>query len=326
MCKIFIATNTSLLTDAQMLKLIKATSGELTKGNDDGFGYSVATKDGFYGERFTDIENMHFAQFGEVNPNLGPVDEYVFSEAASNSFGVKAPHSGGLTLHARTSTNQLGLINTHPFVGERYSLIHNGIIENKGPEVTCQSGNDSEILLRLFEQGGIELLSQSAEGYYALGILDAHTGNTIVVRDSRASLYACWVAKLESYFFATTKEALKVALKSLKLKSEIKECKTNSMLTFNREGTLTEITSFTPRERSFGSLDAKSLGTQHAEYVGSREYWYAGDDDAPSYREEHNAYSYADKNGNTISESDFEELSYAEQSMCSVYQYGRKVS
>lgn len=319
MCKLFVLTKTQDLTETQLKKLIRETSKELLVGNSDGFGYSIATSQGFYGERFTETNSMSFSHFGERSNINGPSDEYIFGDEIQNSFGVKSPHSGGLIVHARTSTNKLGLVNTHPFNSERYSLVHNGVVDNVGVEVDRVSDNDSEYILRHYDSGGIDNVVNSVSGYYALGILDADTGNTIVVRDATANLYGAYFKSIDAYAFATTKKTLEIASKVLKSKCVIREVKTNTAMVFSREGILIETITFTPKEKSFGRLDEMSLGRSY-ESLSWR-------DDIPSYRQyDDGDLNYVNAQGMPISEEDYELLTWAEQSNCSVYKNGKLIA
>ncbi len=331
MCKLFIATNTSKLKVSQLKKLIHAVKEPLTKTNDDGFGWAAHSDKGIFGERYSNELNkglfIDLRRFYNARP--GPYDSKLFMKLY-DSFGRQGKLKGGLVVHGRTSTNAVNLLNTHPIVNDSHALVHNGVVENVGKTVTRRTTNDSEFILQHYSEGGIDQVSASVEGYYACGILEKDTGNTIVIKDSTAPLVAAWVEELSTYFFASSHDVILEALKALKMQAAIEEVKTNQHLVFNVAGELIAQTEFTPRKRSYGATDYRSLGRSAGQdsswfddYTSQR--WGTGGNtsDIPAYRED--AYEIYDATGRKISESEYEQLTADKMALCQWYQNGRRV-
>lgn len=200
MCKIFAMTS---------MKHVKITEDFITAvqdavcrtGDDDGFGYAVSTVDGrLWGER-----TLEPFMFAPLHPVTGTKTQALpIVSVSSNSFGPVG-HDDNLAFvgHGRMSTNHVTIENTHPFVGKSVALIHNGVVSdpNKAAgslKTTC----DTEILLNLWEKGGMDAIETHSAGYYALAILDT-SGKLHLAKDDRAKLVCAWSETVQSFLFAT---------------------------------------------------------------------------------------------------------------------------
>jgi glutamine phosphoribosylpyrophosphate amidotransferase len=119
---------------------------------------------------------------------------------------------GAVICHGRTSTNFIGLDNTHPFVmrdkGRLFCLAHNGVVTSD-KYATRAGGCDSELILEAFVKGGMAEVAKHIDGYYALVILEKSKGRTLlhIVRDGMASLFCGRIG--EAWAFATTEHILR---------------------------------------------------------------------------------------------------------------------
>jgi predicted glutamine amidotransferase len=321
MCKIFIATNTAKMTKKQLTALIDAVAKPITDAERDGFGLAYNTESGLYAEQW-------------VNPNdflakkikRGPNDAVLMAPPEHNVIGTNdSKHVGGLLVHGRTSTNNVSLINTHPFVNDRYALIHNGVVQNIGEHVERVSTNDTEFVLTHYTNGGMPKVAESLTGYYACGLIDKTNGNTIVFRDATARLNVTWLDKFQCYIFATNQKIIVAACKALGVKRyNVSEAQENFHAVFDVNGDLISRDSFEPKKRSFGALDYKSLGSASS-YANSYESVWA--DDMPSYRrKDESSIEYVNRDGMPISEEQFELLDWNEQAECQILQDGKLIA
>jgi predicted glutamine amidotransferase len=168
----------------------------------DGFGYAVVNHMGMLGgERTTDpFPFKAFEDRKQTVTNALPI-----VKGASDTFGTIDTHKPKAFIgHGRMSTNDINLANTHPFYNGDVALIHNGVVYDESDSVkdlktTC----DTEILLKLWESGGMDAIEDSVSGYYAMALLDTN-GLLHVVRDDRARLFIAWSETTQSFLIATT--------------------------------------------------------------------------------------------------------------------------
>lgn len=262
MCKLFILTNTKGLTTKQLRATLRATTDDMTLTEGDGFGWMAHSSDGIFGERYLDIENIKFPIFSDITS--GQNDAQIFKQEYAR-FGKPGVPTGGLLVHARTSTNEVSLANTHPFIGEKLGLIHNGVVSSAGKKIKTTTNCDTELCLAHYERGGIAEMSRSLEGYYALGIMDKASGAITVVKDSTASLHGAWIEKFKTYAFATSPDTIEAFFKALKCDGKIARCDDNFEWRFNPDGAFVARQSFNPNKRSYGALDDRSLGHSAAD-------------------------------------------------------------
>jgi predicted glutamine amidotransferase len=208
MCKVFAMTNVSKVNvSPEFLSLVR--DAVCATSDKDGYGYAVNTASGaIWGER-------------ALNPmTFQPLQPYVDSTTArcpiadvqSNQFGpVGAKDNLAFIAHGRLSTNVTSIANTHPFLNQDSSvaLIHNGIVSDPDSVVSHEllTSCDTEILLRLWDRGGIDAIEEHAAGYYAIALLD-NKGSLHIARDDRASLYIAYSSTVDSYLIATTEDIL----------------------------------------------------------------------------------------------------------------------
>ena len=250
MCKLFILSDTSKLTRPQLSKMLKAAASQMGKTDDDGFGWAMLNGNKVVGERCLDPEYFEnrFFNNGTVPSEFKPI----FEDWEAQSFG-KLPQvfSGGLLVHARISTNEVGLHNTHPFINDNYALVHNGIVYNEGEHYEQKSTCDTEHILQHLTTHGVAGMVERVSGYYAVGALNKNTGELLVIKDATANLNACFVPSLSAMAFGTNGDQLHEILKAAGLvHTKIKSVKDNVALTFGRDGKLLSCVEITPLERA----------------------------------------------------------------------------
>ncbi len=223
MCKVIALTNASKLTDKQVEKICN----ELLSLEHDGVGYAIKGDKSVYGERSIDVKFTTLLRKQHKILNLPIV------EIKTKSFGdvTNKPVGPGI-FHGRTSTNKLGLINTHPMELDGWFLVHNGVVTDHGPKYKKTTDNDSEdVLYRLIE--GIESVERHLSGYYAFAAIDPQ-GRLHIGKDSTAQLHIAYAAKLESYIIATTQDLVEFVAKTcgVKLSSLTESFKSNTYCIF----------------------------------------------------------------------------------------------
>lgn len=214
MCKLMAFTDASRVRSLK--KLVNQAKPLITKIDDDGFGWSAQGAKGAFGERMLEMFHSY-----RLDSRSAPVPEPAKEETYA-SFGTKAPVTGGLVLHGRTSTNSRSLLNTHPIQRAGWTLVHNGVVGNKGPDYEMHTTNDTEHLVHHLATGGIEAVEQYLTGYYAFAALDPN-GRLHVCRDDNATLYYAWVETIESFMFATTASLLESTVKAMAWKANAPE-------------------------------------------------------------------------------------------------------
>jgi predicted glutamine amidotransferase len=201
MCKIITFTDTKKLN---LKKHVNGLANILLKTEKDGFGYAIEGDKGVFGEK-CDKKHFKSRHSSKYKVNL-PVITTRYSE-----FGIwSANLTGPGIFHGRHSTNQPGIINTHPMQRPdkdgTWHLIHNGVVTDVGAPYAKLTDNDSEdVLYRLMN--GINEVERFLEGYYAFAAIDPK-GQLHIARDGYATLHMAWSAELETYIIATTEELL----------------------------------------------------------------------------------------------------------------------
>jgi hypothetical protein len=160
----------------------------------DGFGYAIQGIKGVFGERT-------LSRYWATNR---PPKLPFLENSESETFGdIKQHWNGPALFHGRTSTNHKSLINTHPIQKRGWSLIHNGVVTNHGPDYKMNTTNDTEHLLEYLSTTGIKGIEDHLSGYYAIAAIDPK-GRLHLARDSKAWLYSAYIPVIESHVFATT--------------------------------------------------------------------------------------------------------------------------
>ncbi len=209
MCKVLMFTNGSKVSNLK--NYVNVIKKHITKQDDDGFGWCASGVAGVFGERMTEMHHTYRLDVNEASCNVAMI------KPTYNSFGAKSDVAGPMLFHGRTSTNDRTLRNTHPIIKNGWTLIHNGVVNNRGPDYKQITTNDTEHLVQYMSTTGISGVEKFVSGYYAFGAID-QDGRLHVARDGVARLVMAWSRTIESFIFATTIELLKGVAKELKLK------------------------------------------------------------------------------------------------------------
>lgn len=294
MCKIFAMTSVEhVKLTADFLGIVR--DAVCKTADKDGFGYAVSTKDGqLWGER-----TISPLQFDALKPQKKltktlalPIVEGMYS----NAFGpVGADENAAFLAHGRMSTNTVSIENTHPFVSENAALIHNGVVQDAGDVVTksLKTNCDSEILLRLWDFGGIDAIEDNASGYYAIALLDKH-GQLHIVRDDRANLFVAWSETAQSFIIATTTEIIEDVAKRMHWELDAPQfIRDNTYAIFQGNDVIFH-QEIIPLGYYRGGMDegmvARSLGESEDNHGLACRYEYINSDDCPNDDE----YEYQD--------------------------------
>jgi predicted glutamine amidotransferase len=239
MCKLLIMTGITEGLVAQ--EFMKRMAEPMSKSNPHGIGYSAVGPDGeLFSERWHN--NNHFFETkdimtpdiakalapyanrlpeGALNPNYSTMGKVDFSNVRS------------VTMHTRFATCGREFANTHPFIYEDTSLIHNGTIRNAfssgystGLDVNKISTCDSESALQTYLEQGVNIDTAKAKswldiltGSWAFGILSRNAeGNRIldVVRGT-SFLYFMQIEGV-GRVFTTNDDDAKAVVKDMGLK------------------------------------------------------------------------------------------------------------
>lgn len=236
MCKVMIITNITDETRSKALTFIKEMGEKISVGNNDGLGYAaIDSNDNLFAERW--FKNSNAFKKPIDSPFLSAVS---FKPIEYNSHGfVNLNEVVAMTLHTRMATCEKSLRNTHPFIKDDISLIHNGVIRN--PEVykptisTC----DSESLLNGYIQhdmsenpGNIEAMVAPLEGYWVGAAFAKQDGKYILdIFKHSASLHAVFVYDLNTWVLSTNAHDIEAVCSKLGFKcSESGEVNNNVLI------------------------------------------------------------------------------------------------
>jgi len=252
MCKVMIFTNMSKVKKFETT--VNTICEFITDTERHGFGYSIQSSSGVFGERSNNPETFKSSW-------TSPVVDYPFASKSYNRFGTKSKAIGAGLFHGRTSTNSKELPNVHPINKHGWSLIHNGVVSYHGSPYSMATSNDTEHLVELMGTRGISSIESEITGYYAFGAIDPD-GQLHVVRDSIAPLHVCYIESIDSHVFATTASLITEVCAELGWKHSIIETVAdNQHLVFEGNELVSQAT-ITPRGRSAyaDSLASLSLG------------------------------------------------------------------
>lgn len=258
MCKVFAMTNMSKVKMTK--KFLNSVRLEVCRtGDKHGFGYATLSNDGkIAGERTMRPAGFEPMQENPENTETGKLSCILKTR---DQFGtLDFSNMKSFIAHGRYSTNDVALQNTHPFVNDNVALIHNGVVyDNDGviEPSALKTTNDTEIILRCWERGGMKLVENTVSGYYALAILDK-TGLLHIVRDDSAMLYVAWVKTVDSYIFATTPEIIKNVAKTMKWQVEQPEEMLENVHVIWDGNVLVKQNDITPRKSSYGMTSKAS--------------------------------------------------------------------
>lgn len=255
MCKVLMLTKTDKMD--MFSKAIRVISQELLGTEKDGFGYSVLGQKGIFGER-TLREGPFFTRIRKREHII----DFPFVEKTCNDFGKFSKPLGAGIFHGRTSTNDVNLLNTHPINKSGWTLIHNGVVTNRGPNYKQKTTNDTEHLLHYLSTVGISGIEEHITGYYAIGAIDPK-GNLHVIKDSIAHLYVAKNLTLDCYMFGTSEYSMRTVCKAMDWDiGPVDKVADDTYLIFDKHGELTECRSFKSRGYQWeeSQYSGKSLG------------------------------------------------------------------
>lgn len=243
MCKVLIITG---IEDSKLaVEFMKASAKPMSVGNSDGIGYSAITRDNkLFMEKWHD--NFRFmGDYGiitpqvieQINPHIEALKPFYKIPEPKINFGSYGNNDldniTTVTMHTRFATCGKEFENTHPFVYNDTSLIHNGVIYNAhtlnlNKISTCDSENALQVYLEenVATQTSHDLTKLQTQkfldrlkGYWAFGILAKNNEGKYhldVVKDG-ATLYYAFIPALgkNCMVFSTAKDTLTIASKAI---------------------------------------------------------------------------------------------------------------
>lgn len=222
MCKVFAMTNMSKVKITK--KFLSAVKNEVCRtGDKHGFGYAVLNEDGSIGGERT-MRPLDWQPL-QGSPSKSRTGSLPIILQTRDEFGKTEFDAKSFVGHGRYSTNEVSLENTHPFYNGELALIHNGVVRDPDMVIDqseLQTSNDTEILLRCWEKGGMKKIESTVTGYYALAILDK-SGLLHIIRDDQAMLYIAYNKTVDSFMIATTAEIIKAVAKKMQWAIEMPE-------------------------------------------------------------------------------------------------------
>jgi predicted glutamine amidotransferase len=188
--------------------------------------------------------------------------------------------TGSMVIHGRTATMGRGLINTHPFKLEGWTLAHNGVIDWTGKKseshksVTCDS---QHLLLCMTENATDETRKKDLESIqgYAAFIALAPDGRLIVAVDNIASLHAA-ITNKGRWIFGTTAEIVRSIGRAWGTKNlNPFAVRPWSWLSFGPNATQPTVTDWKHKGSSWNQdkFSSRSLGKSRTR-TESQGYWY----------------------------------------------------
>lgn len=236
MCKVMILKG--IENSALALDFMKAVAPNMSIWNTDGIGYSaINSKNELFSEKwhrnyqFMDTESVIDKDTLEA---LAPYKSRLPGLALNyQSYGeVTRDDLRTVTMHTRYATCGKTFENTHPFIDNGMSLIHNGVIENHvALALNKVSTCDSENALQLYNNEQLNLatsiekfqeFTDKLKGYWAFAFL-AKNAEGIYMLDivrERAPLYWAHIPEIgeECFVFATAKDIITEGLSKLGIK------------------------------------------------------------------------------------------------------------
>lgn len=224
MCKIMALTNSKKIENLEMF--INTVRPIITERDKDGFGWAASGSNGVFGERTTNVKSL--SRLSCEHEVTLPVIKQTF-----NGFGKKGETELGMIIHGRVSTNNKSLVNTHPLRKRGWTLVHNGVVTNHGPEYKMITTNDTEHILEHMSTKGIGEVVKNLTGYYAFAAID-NRNFLHVCRDKTATLHIAYISTIDSYVFATTSDLIEELCKKMEYKSSpIEEIEDDVYMIFN---------------------------------------------------------------------------------------------
>jgi hypothetical protein len=238
MCKLLIMTGIAEGLVAE--EFMRRMAIPMSKTNAHGIGYTAVGPDGeLFSQRW--LNNEHFfdksnVMTPEIAEALKPYESRLPKGALENNYSelgnIDFSNVRTVTMHTRFATCGREFANTHPFIYEDTSLIHNGSISNAfsthyrtGLDVNKISTCDSEAALQVYLSQGVNLDTTQAKkwldilsGSWAFGVLSRNAqGNRILdVIRGLSSLYYMEIDGLGKVF-TTNDDDAKAVVKDMGL-------------------------------------------------------------------------------------------------------------
>jgi predicted glutamine amidotransferase len=274
MCKLFMIAGITNETRNKAWELTIEMAGIMGETMRDGIGYAAVTESGeLFGERWHKSEEA-FDVRGEVIQET-QVEKRIkssFGKALTmrekpkryNSFGDEfsciedlCDTTAAITLHGRFATSSREFKNTHPFIVDDTSLVHNGVIRNADKlNRMKQSTCDSEVILNLYNEkqvsrwaSNIQGVVDELRGYFACGVFTRDAdGNRVmdIFKDDTAQLFAAYIEELSTIVFVTNVSDLELACEIADLKiGSVFKVEAGNLIRLNPvTGVVTSITDF----------------------------------------------------------------------------------
>jgi glucosamine 6-phosphate synthetase-like amidotransferase/phosphosugar isomerase protein len=197
---------------------------------DDAFTFlkhlAIASKD--RGSHATGFASVHRDSPLLIEKRAVPSDKFVFACTRFKAFKQQMPTLLiGHTRHATTGHQSRGR-NNHPFNSARYSLVHNGHIDDwdklaKSHPLNLRSETDSEVIIRLIDerdtvQDGVQHMIDTVDkdSRIAIALLrhfEANNRRLYLFRKDNP-IHVATVPAWRSIFFASTQEIIEKALQT----------------------------------------------------------------------------------------------------------------
>ena len=298
MCKLLLMTG---ITEPLVAKeFMSRISVPMSRSNRDGIGYTAVKKDGsIFSERWHN--NHSFMEYDsimtpDVASQLQAFKKRLPHGALNTNYSsygdVDMTNMTTVTMHTRFATCGKEFANTHPFIYNDVSLVHNGTIRNSiSLDVNKISTCDSESALQTYINTGVSNDYSKAKtwldmlsGSWAFGILSNNVDNKRILDVVRgtSSLYHSQVEGLGSVFVTDKDDLISIAKDmSLNILTEPTLLEMDSMFRFDAiSGELLQTIDIKPKKFVNPHYNSYSYG--YSSYTGKANKgsdWSWKDDD-----------------------------------------------
>lgn len=287
MCKVFIIAGIKDTTRERAVEFTKLMGELMTPSNDDGLGYAAVDAAGKLSAERWFHNKEAFKTSGPWLPDITLQNK--FNKFIKPSDTIKTTYTKhgdvaldkvvAITLHTRAATSGVSMENTHPFISNDTSVIHNGIINNVEDFKFTLSTCDSESILISYlenkvnvDAAGMNAVANSLVGYYACAVFSRDSKGTRILDVFKAhndNLCVAYIAELETWVMSTSAHDIKTACGKLNM-----HCGT----VFNLiDGVLVRINPVTGdtlfhQEFAVGLRYKSYAPTTYPNYMGAKEY------------------------------------------------------